>query len=108
MSNGYSRLESNPNVSSYVTEGYIDRWERLDYTKQETKQSTYNFTAWSYQSEYSVHMYGWFATGWAEDRNIPVFSEWADRFKDAEMVVGSPDERWYVEAATYVWGFLGL
>ena len=30
-------------------DGYINRWERLDYAKQETKQSWYNFNAWMYR-----------------------------------------------------------
>ena len=41
-------------------DGYVSRWDRLDYTKQNTQEEKYNLNAWRFNSEYSVHMYGWF------------------------------------------------
>ena len=55
--------ESDLNNSSYNIDNsgfkYLNRWDRLDYTKKETQQSTYNFNAWMYYSEYNFHMYAW-------------------------------------------------
>ena len=105
--NDYTNIESDSERSSYV-DGYVSRWDRLDYTKQETHQDNYNFTAWSYYSEYSVHMYGWYVTGWAKNKKIPVFSNIATRAYKANVTSGAPDPSPYVEYATYILGILGV
>ena len=48
--------------SSYTENGYINRWDRLDYTKDQTKEDNYNINAWRYFSEYNFHMYAWLVT----------------------------------------------
>ena len=55
----FSDGESNLTSDSYVENGYLTRWDRLDYTKQQTEESHYNINAWRYYSEYGLHMYGW-------------------------------------------------
>ena len=71
-------------------------------------KNTYDLTAWSYYSEYSVHQAGWYATSWAQGKNIPVLSEWANRFEKAEITVGQIDERPTVKFETIAWGIMGL
>ena len=46
-SEGISDLEQDPNESSYVTQGYIDRWSRLDYVKSQLG-GEYSQNAWRY------------------------------------------------------------
>lgn len=103
VSDGESSLSS----TSYH-EGYLTRWDRLDYTKQETGEEVYNLNAWRYNSEYSMHMYGWFATGWAYDKDIPLVSKWAERFFSAGVDPNSWDGRPLVDIATVVMGILGV
>ena len=105
--NNYSTGNSELTSSSYQG-GYINRWDRLDYTKQQTEQSTYNATAWLYFSEYNLHMYAWYACGWAYDTKIPVFSDIAHSAYSAEVEVGKMDERPFVMFGTLVIGYLGL
>ena len=103
ISDGKSDLTS----SSY-TEGYINRWDRLDYTKMMTQEPRYNLNAWRYFSEYNLHMYGWYISGWSEDKNIPFFSLLAERTKTADIDVEKWDNRWYVNVASVILGLLGL
>ena len=105
--NWFSDGISDLNNSSYQS-GYINRWDRLDYTKYRTQESKYNMNAWRYYSEYSLHMYGWFAFGWAKDKNIPILSKIADRCKEYDENIGAWDNRWYVNLGTIVFGLLGL
>ena len=53
--------ESNLTSSSYH-DGYINRWDRLDYTKSKTKSQHYKINSWRYFSEYNTHMYLWWVT----------------------------------------------
>ena len=76
--------KSNLNSSSY-THGYVSRWDRLDYTKEMTKEDKYNFNAWRFYSEYDSHMYAWMLTSWAYEKNIQPFSSIAIRAEDAEV-----------------------
>ena len=108
ISNGDSDLSSN----SY-NDGYVNRWDRLDYTKQEvnavTGSSTYDKDAWLYFSEYNVHMYGWWALGWADGKsNIPKLSSLAHRAKYADIKVGKLDSEWWVKVPTILVGLGGL
>lgn len=107
ISDGKSDIDESGERSAYV-EKYVDRWERLDYTKQETKSSYYNANAWRYHSEYSVHMYGWYATGWAKGKNIPIISAWALNFEKLDINQCSWDKRGYVNVGIAIWGVLGL
>lgn len=101
--------DANENQGShYVNNGYIPRWERLDYTKAQTQEACYNVNAWRFYSEYNFHMYMWFATGWAHEKEIPLFSWLAKHTKEADVDVGEDDGRWYVDLFTYVIGVLGF
>lgn len=107
ISDGSSDIEGSMEKSSYVG-SYVSRWERLDYTKQQTGEQWYSPNAWRYHSEYSLHMYGWYATGWAEDKGVPVFSNWADKFIYANVDPSSVDPRPFVAVSSVLWGFVGL
>ena len=88
-----SDSESDLTPTSYH-DGYINRWDRLDYAKQKTEQKIYNNTARMYFSEYNLHMYGWFAFGWADGKGIPVFSFLAKKAKEAGIEVGEDGRSW--------------
>ena len=60
FSDGISILEMNKEKSDYVDRIYINRWERLDYVKQQTREQHYFSDAWRFYAEYSAHMYAWF------------------------------------------------
>ena len=94
--------------SSYTENGYINRWDRLDYVKQQTDQDVFNTTAWMYFSEYNLHMYGWYLTGWAHEKNVPLISDIAEKTYSAEINVGKWDSRWYVNIGIVILGLLGL
>ena len=107
ISDGASDIEETTEKSAYV-DGYVSRWERLDYTKQQTGDQKYTVNAWRYHSEYSLHMYGWYATGWAMGKNIPLISDWSKNFEKAHVDPRKPDPRPYVVVCTILWGFFGL
>ena len=103
----FSDGESNLSSDSYVNDGYITRWDRLDYTKQQTGESHYNINAWRYYSEYGLHMYGWMATGWADGKDIPLISNIAKRCEDAYVEKNDWDREPEVLIPTIVIGILG-
>ena len=108
--NYVSDSESDLTSSSYNTSpGYnhINRWDRLDYTKKNTESKVYNSTASRYFAEYNLHMYGWFWTGWALDKRIPLVSDLAGSAQDADVTTNR-DDRWYINAGTVILGWLGL
>ena len=107
ISDGKSKIDESCDKSAYV-DGYISRWERLDYTKQMTQETNYNANAWRYHSEYSVHMYGWYVTSWSMDKDIPVFSSFAVSFQKADVSLYEWDSRPHVAVGTALWGMLGL
>ena len=106
LSSGERSLEFNAEKSSY-TNTYITRWDRLDYAKHKTKDNYYSFNAWRYNSEYSMHMYGWYLTGWAKEKDIPIVSDWALSFEKADVSPNSLDGRLLVDMATIIFGVLG-
>ena len=104
----FSDGQSGISTNSYVDE-YLTRWERLDYTKQQTGEQHYNLNAWRYHSEYSLHMSGWYLLGWAHDNpNYGKLYEWAGNFSDAGVLPNQWDSRWYVNIATAIMGGLGI
>ena len=106
--NCFSDGESDLTATSY-RDGYINRLDRLDYTKSQTEQDYYNTTAWLYYSEYNLHMYGWFAFGWAYETGVKPFSDWAESASEADIDVGSLDRNdWYVNAGTLIVGLTGI
>ena len=78
---------------------YINRWDRLDYAKQETGQSYYNFNAWMYYSEYNFHMHIWNLTWWAKDKDVFLFSYLANSASVAAVDSTDPfsDYNYYME-----------
>ena len=102
-----SNDESDLTSSSYRN-GYINRWDRLDYVNQQTEQERFYTITWMYFSEYNLHMYGWYLTGWAHEKNIPLISCIAERTYSAEITIGKWDSRWYVKVGIVILGLLGL
>ena len=110
FSDGISDLEQDLNASSYVTQGYIDRWSRLDYVKSQLG-GEYNSNAWRYYSEYNFHMYAWMATGWAYDEsgaNKSLFSKVAASAYKADIDPYHWDSRAKVNIPTVIIGVFGL
>ena len=103
----FSVGESDLTPTSY-NDKYISRWDRLDYTKQQTQEVHYNLNAWRYYSEYSLHMYGWYATGWANEKNIPIISMIASKSKSAEVDPSKGDHRTIIKIVTVIFGVLGV
>ena len=104
--NDTTNLETNSDASAYV-EKYETRWDRLKQTKCAMETEYYSLDTWLYYSEYSVHAVGWYATGWAENKDIPLISGWADSFRHAGVVPGQMDKRMKVRIATIIWGVFG-
>ena len=61
--------ESDLTPGSY-RDGYVNRWDRLDYTNEMTGEENYNLNSWRYFSEYNTHMYSWYLFGWAYKKDI--------------------------------------
>ncbi|MBE6632773.1 MAG: RHS repeat-associated core domain-containing protein [Ruminococcaceae bacterium] len=95
FADGSTGLDESGEVSAYVNQGYISRWDRLKHAKHETGHKYYDDYAKMYYGEYTLHMYGWFALSWADKRGIPVLSELADDCRKAEFIP-FPDDRWHV------------
>ena len=104
--NHFSDGKSEIDNSSYQ-DGYIDRFERLDYTKERTEQEIYNSTAWTYYSEYNLHMCAWQWTGWAYNKDVFLFSYVAERSEKYDENIGKWDERWFVNLGTAWFCFWG-
>ena len=86
--------ESDLNNSSYKIGDsgyqYLNRWERLDYTKQKTGQTVYNFNAWMYYSEYNFHMHVWNNLSFLKLVNVFPFSWLAGKAASADVVANQP------------------
>ena len=94
-------------TSSSYTEERPTRREKLAFTKQQTGEEEYSLNAWRYYSEYSLHEYIWYATSWADQKEIPFFSEVAKHAKSAEV---DPKE-WDIPIVNFfiaLWGGLGF
>jgi len=100
-STSYSGIECN-------SMRYISRWERLDYTKQQTGESSYNLNAWRYYSEYSLHMYGWLFTASYYEQNNGKLSGIAGSCVDAYVDPNLWDTRLEVIIGTVIFGMLGV
>ena len=79
----------------------------MDNTKANSEKAKFTINAWRYNSEYTLHMYGWFATGWAEGKNIPVISKIAKSCYSAEVGTAE-DGRAIVDITTYIIGMMGV
>ncbi len=100
-SSGESNLENDENVSSYVTMGYINRWQRLDYVKG-VLGGEYSDNARRYYSEYNTHMYAWFALWWAYKKNLGKLSEYAERAYQAHVEPNMEDNDQKVRIITNI------
>ena len=105
--------------TSYSNNGarYINRWDRLDYTKQQTQQSKYNFNAWMYYSEYNFHMYAWNVLNLPYIREIDALSGIAEKARVAHVIPNDPlydyyhtdgYEKWLRMIAYFSVGILGI
>lgn len=93
---------------SYTKDKKITRQEKLAYTKQQTGEDSFNANAWRFYSEYTFHEYGWYLTGWADEKDIPILSWMADKFEYADVYQTEWDDRWYVNVFTFFTGLLGF
>ena len=97
--------------SDLSSDSYVDkkpsRWDKLDYVKKKTEDDHYFINAWRYYSEYSLHEYGWYLTGWAYQKNIPVLSEAAKHFREADVL---PQEWDILPVSIFIvlWGLIGI
>ena len=53
-------------------------------------------------------MYGWYATSWAYEKDVFIFSNVAQKCKTADVLKNEEDDRWYVRAASTIIGFFGF
>ena len=77
----------------------------MDYAKKNSKENWYNINAWRYYSEYNAHMYAWYLTGWAFEKNIPLISNIAKMASDADVDLDY-NKKWYYKIAYGIIGFL--
>ena len=105
--NCFSDGESDLTTTSYH-DRYLNRWERLDYTKKNSKEDSFNFNAWRYYSEYNLHMYGWGLFGWAHEKGYGIISKLAGHLEVAEVEPDKMDGRPEVDIPTILLGILGL
>ena len=108
ISDGISNIDETGDVSHYVNNGYINRWERLDYTKSVVKEEKYSMNSWLYYSEYNAHMYAWLLTGWACGKDYGKLSDWAKQSQKADIEVGQIDNRPMIKYLVKLIGHLGL
>ena len=83
--------------SYYVDNGYINRWNRLGFTKSSTKDGHYNLNAWRYYSEYNFHMYTYFGIDAAAENNNSFLSKKAKSAYHADVAPDkfeSGDDAW--------------
>ena len=114
FSDGESNLETT-NVglpyhekrSDYV-EGYINRWDRLDYAKHITKSEIYDMNAWRSYSEYSLHMHLWNAVEPFQGKDIWLADRIGKSAIHAHIDPYAPDPDWKIHALTIAVGILGL
>lgn len=107
--NHFSDGETSITSSSY-NDGYINRWERLDYAKHNTQEEKYNLNAWRFNSEYSVHMYGWFVLKpfYTGDYSDGFLAKLAYRAQSAEIDANLWDPNWYIQVAGIIMGIFGI
>ena len=108
ISDEVSNIDESGPQSYYVINGNVDRWDRLDYAKQETKDFWYSPNAWNYYSEYSAHMYIWNCSGWALDKSVFLFTDAAISTEEAEVYDGVCDTRLKALPFTIFFGILGI
>ena len=109
-----SRTIDGEDVSYYVDDDggfrYINRWDRLDYTKNQTEDEFYNLNALRYYGEYNVHMYGWMLSGWAYEKDIFLFSSLAKSSikADVDPHNGEEGKNAWRNIFYYALGLLGI
>ena len=104
----YEISHGQSNVTPYsYNDRYISRWERLAYAKSQTQEDHYNINAWRYYSEYTAHMFIWFAISWADNTNS-IFGNFDSSAKEANVHTDEWDFRWKSFIPTIFFGFLGV
>ena len=107
METTYVNLPYSEMKSDYVN-GYINRWDRLDYTKHITKSKTYDANAWRFYSEYALHMHLWNAAEPFLGRGIWLADRIGKSAIHAHVDPYSPDPDWKIQILTIIVGILGL
>ena len=114
ISEGKSNLETSSvdlpyeeKKSDYVN-GYINRWDRLDYTKHVTKSETYDMNAWRFQSEYALHMHLWNIVEPFQGKGIWLADRIGTSAIHAHVDPSAPDPDWKIQVMTTFVGILGL
>lgn len=110
ISDGVSSIDESGELSYYVENGHINRWERLDYAKHLSQDCWYSPLAWHYYSEYSVHMYGWEAGKWTSEYEgkeslIYRFCYYLADHSDKTDFGGN---KWYIELGIIIFGLLAF
>ena len=114
ISNGESNLETTyvdlpyEEMKSDYVNGYINRWDRLDYTKQTTQSKTYDLNAWRFQSEYALHMHLWNIVEPFQGKNIWLADRIGKSAIHAHIDPYAPDPDWKIQVMTTIVGILGL
>ena len=91
---------------------YINRWDRLDYTKANSGEKWYNLNAMRYYGEYSFHMYTWRVIydsyeGEKYAGELSLRGIAASAVK-ANIDPNSIDKNWYVAIISIVFSLLGI
>ena len=108
ISDGESNLETTKENKSDYVDGYISRWDRLDYAKQQTGAAAYGFNAWRYNSEYSMHMYGWYTLLPFKESGNKRIQAFRTSLIRVHIEPHLEDTNWKTRVVTYVFGLLGL
>ena len=88
---------------------YLSRWDRLDYAKAQTGEKWYNWNAWRYYSEYSLHMYGWFALKEYYQEGVQSgLAGLANSVRSADVFSDRWDSRVVINILTFLFGLLGI
>ena len=97
--NFFSDGESDLSSDSYSKDGskYLNRWDRLDYTKKQLtdangdgEKESYDFNAWMYYSEYNFHMHAWNGLNLLDLEKAPKLSEYAESARIAGVKPHDP------------------
>jgi len=105
--NEVSFEESEKLGSQYARDGYLTRWDRLDYARYKTQGASYLGGGWAYYSEYSIHMYGWLLTKSAFGNPEHPLYDIAESSHYANIDVGRIDSRPEIKIPTILYGVFG-
>ena len=78
---------------------YVNRWDRLDYTRTVTNNKNYDFYSCAFYSEYSLHMYGWL---------FPITEDIGNHCLIPDVYYKQLDTRFEVKLLTFIVGGFGI